>query len=359
MLAIRVQKEDGQLLLQLLEKDGLLDRRRIIKKSNSHLVIPINPITKALQKTFLLRFKNSQIINQPNTGNVWKKPSFNTLLLKELKNSTPPDLWVFFPRKIRFLGDIAIVNLSKKLDVIKHEIGNVILSNYEVKSVVNQKGPICSQFRIPNIEVIAGENSTETTHVEKKCYFKMDLSKTMFCKSNFKEKNRLIRLIKKQNIVIDMFAGLGQFSVPIGVYSHPKRIYSFELNPITQEYLKENIRLNGLEKRVYPIFDDSINVNKYNFEKTVDHVIINMPLSVPSKPFLEEGIKVLSENGLLHYSDVLEDRNGSNIVLERVKQAAKKSGKTIGKILHSKRMKQISPNFFQYSTSLEIKKEGR
>ena len=88
-----------------------------------------------------------------------------------------------------------------------------------------------------------------------------------------------------------------------------------------------------MEKRVDPILDDSINVTNYDFKNTVNHLIIQMPISVTSRSFLESGIEVLGENGILHYSDVVDGKVAFGVILNNVKTAAKDSGKIVTKLL--------------------------
>ena len=60
----------------------------------------------------------------------------------------------------------------------------------------------------------------------------------------------------KGEIVVDMFAGIGYFSIPMAVHSKPEKIVSIEINPESFNYLKENLRLNRVEDIISPVLGD-------------------------------------------------------------------------------------------------------
>lgn len=85
-------------------------------------------------------------------------------------------------------------------------------------------------MREPSLEIIYGDE-TETIHKENGCLFNLDLSKVMWAKGNNNERLRIAKLVEDGEVVVDMFAGIGYFSIPIGVHSNAEKIYSIEINP--------------------------------------------------------------------------------------------------------------------------------
>ena len=112
----------------------------------------------------------------------------------------------------------------------------------EVERIV-KLGSINGPKREPDVEILVGDN-TETIHRENHCFFKLDVAKMMWSKGNTTERKRIGTIVKDGEIVVDMFAGIGYFSIPIAVHSKPEKIYSIEINPVSYSYLKENIALN-------------------------------------------------------------------------------------------------------------------
>ncbi len=81
---------------------------------------------------------------------------------------------------------------------------------------------------------------------KKVVFFKLDLAKVMWSKGNNNERIRIARLVEDDEIVLDMFAGIEYFSVPIAKFSNAKQVIPIEINPNSYFYSNENIKLNKL-----------------------------------------------------------------------------------------------------------------
>ncbi|MEM2954894.1 MAG: methyltransferase, partial [Candidatus Nanoarchaeia archaeon] len=90
----------------------------------------------------------------------------------------------------------------------------------------------------------AKKEKTITIHKEQGIFYKIDVAKLMFAKGNINERHRLAKIAKKNEIVIDMFAGIGYFSLPLA--KRVKKVYAIEINPVSFNFLLENIKLNKL-----------------------------------------------------------------------------------------------------------------
>jgi len=78
-------------------------------------------------------------------------------------------------------------------------------------------------------ETIAGFK-TETVHRENGVIFNLDARKVMFSAGNLKERMRM-SLFGKDEFVVDMFAGIGYFTLQMAVHSRPRKIMAIEMNP--------------------------------------------------------------------------------------------------------------------------------
>lgn len=170
--------------------------------------------------------------------------------------SLTPDEVRRLPANKQKIGDILIVTVPADLSHKKEEIGKLLLlTDAKARLVLNDRG-IAGPLRIPTRELIASRPgasvSTETIHKENGCWFKLDVTEIMFSKGNLEEKRNLAAECSGETVV-DMFAGIGYFSVPIAVYSRPPRLIAIEINPVSYGYLCENIRLNRVEDIIEPI----------------------------------------------------------------------------------------------------------
>ena len=90
-------------------------------------------------------------------------------------------------------------------------------------------------------------DGTRTVHREDGVLFALDVSKVMFSSGNLAERMRMARLPQPGETVVDLFAGIGYFSIPMAVQSEAARIVACEVNPSVFQYLQENVRLNRVD----------------------------------------------------------------------------------------------------------------
>ncbi|NTV00474.1 MAG: SAM-dependent methyltransferase [Methanoregulaceae archaeon] len=109
-------------------------------------------------------------------------------------------------------------------------------------------------LRLPDIRVVSGESSV-VRHREMGVVYWLDPSQVMFSRGNRQEKARMMGIIRKGERVADMFAGIGQFSLPLA-YAGAK-VHAMELNPVAYGYLCRNIEENGFSGQMTAECGDS------------------------------------------------------------------------------------------------------
>lgn len=67
---------------------------------------------------------------------------------------------------------------------------------------------------------------------------------------NISEKLRIAKFDCHDEIVVDLFAGIGYFAIIFAVHCHAKHVYCCEWNPAAIEALRRNIHLNHVENRM-------------------------------------------------------------------------------------------------------------
>ena len=120
-------------------------------------------------------------------------------------------------------------------------------------------GQIQATYRFYDLVCIAGDDSSyETIHVEDKVRFKVDVSRVYWCSKLSTERTRLIQdFLKDDEVLCDMFCGVGPLSVKAAVKRPKLKVLANDLNPIAYEYLDKNIKLNKLQNRVIPFNMDA------------------------------------------------------------------------------------------------------
>jgi tRNA wybutosine-synthesizing protein 2 len=189
-------------------------------------------------------------------------------------------------------------------------------------------------MRKPDREIIAGEGTTETIHKENGCLFKLDAMKVMFSQGNLTEKKRMSKLGKDETVV-DMFAGIGYFSIPIAMHAKPKKIISIEINPVSFGYLKENIALNRVVDIIEPIAG---NCAKATPCRIANRVIMGY---LDGQDYLEAGIRALLPCGILHYHEAVPEAIEGRPV-DRIIEVSRKIGRDV-EITGRRRIKKYAP----------------
>ena len=112
------------------------------------------------------------------------------------------------------IGDIIIVRIPDSLFSKKKIIGETLLSEVKIaKSVFYQASAVEGDFRTRNLEILAGEDNTETEYKEFGCKFLVDVENAFFSPRLSTERERIANLVQDEEIVTNMFAGVGMFSI--------------------------------------------------------------------------------------------------------------------------------------------------
>ena len=203
---------------------------------------------------------------------------------------------------------------------------------------------IHGKMRQPSIKVLAGSSSTETIHKENGCLFKLDIAKVMWSKGNTTERMRIANLVQRDEVVLDMFAGIGYFSIPIAKKALPKKVYSVEINPDSYYYLKENIKLNKINENsnkslsydiIEPILGDS---NEIVRDLAADRIIMGYVKT--THEFLDSAIKSLNPMGIIHYHETVPEKLMLTRPINRMEKAA--NDREV-EILNNKIIKKYAP----------------
>ncbi len=198
------------------------------------------------------------------------------------------------------VGDIVIIKIPDTLAEKKQLIAEVILANVKTaKAVFAQASAVRGDYRIRELEFLAGENRTITEYKEYGCRFKVDVAKAYFSPRLSTERQRIAGLVQDGETIINMFAGVGTYSVIIAKLVKTCRVYSIDSNPVANDLCIENARLNKVSDRVIPVCDDATHAIESRLAGTADRVL--MPLPERAKEFVAPAVSALKEKGIVHY----------------------------------------------------------
>ncbi|HJH32061.1 MAG TPA: class I SAM-dependent methyltransferase family protein [Methanosarcinaceae archaeon] len=335
---ILIPVENAEITRSDLLRKNLLDGSRKIKltwlKGKRFLEIPVKPDVEGYT-----------VIEQdaPEYYGKWQS------LKDRLEGIIPSAELEYVPSGWQLIGDVIIISISQEIDSRKTEtaIAKSLLKMYpRCKSVIRDFG-IRGQFREPNRKIIIGDK-VETIHKEHKCLFRMDVTKIMYSKGNLPERKRMSK-VGSGEIVVDMFAGIGYFSIPMGVHAKPEQVIAIELNPVSYGYLCENIKLNHVGNIVKPINGDCAEVTP---QGVADRVI--MGYVGVTHHYLKQGIRAIKKSGgVLHYHETTPESLLFNRPVSRIRDAARAAGRKV-EIMECRRIKKYSPGVWHVVVDARI-----
>jgi tRNA wybutosine-synthesizing protein 2 len=275
--------------------------------------------------------------------------TFNDKLRSILKDKLTEKELDYLPKGYQIIGNILLIKLDKRL--IKHRrlIGKTIMGILPYIHTVCLIKDIRGNIRKPEVEVIAGCNRTQTLNKEHGCKFLLDVSDIMWSQGNKNEKMRLTKMIKPEENIVDMFAGIGYFSIILAKYCKPKKIYAIDINPKAIEYLRKNIWLNEVEDKIEILQGDCRKFSKL-LENTADRIV--MGYLFETEKFLPYALKIAKNNCVIHLHRTVKIEEIGKLKKKII--GIEKKNKCKIKILNVNKVKSYAPKIWHVVFDLEI-----
>jgi len=258
------------------------------------------------------------------------------------------------------IGDIAIICLPELLMPKGQIVAEAIMQTHShVRSVFRQASAVSGDFRLRHLELLCGEDRVVTLYKEYGCVFKVNLERCYFSPRLSFERMRIAQLVRLDETVVNMFAGVGSFSVLMARYGKVRTVYSIDLNPYAVDLMRENIRLNRVQSQVVPILGDSKHVIVERLKDVADRVV--MPLPEKAFEYLEYSVMALKPyGGCIHYYDFEHALKGKDPVEKveakvraRLNDLSFEVAVTSGRIVRS-----TGPNWYQVVLDVQGSKMG-
>jgi tRNA (guanine37-N1)-methyltransferase len=276
-------------------------------------------------------------------------------LKKILSQKLPPSELRKVSNSYDIIGDIAIIRSTGNLQT-NQIAGNAIRSIHRnVHIVFIQSTPIHGDYRLRKLELVVGENRAETIYKEFGCSFLVDVTRCYFSPRLSFERMRIAKQVAPDEVLINMFAGVGCFSVIISKYSNAKRIYSIDLNPQAYCYMKKNIQLNNLVNKVLPIIGDAQDVlSQKRFLGSANRVL--MPLPELASTCLPVALSVIKPGGLIHYYDFTYSKKSESPVAKITAKDCQQldSLGAVYNVRFGKVVRSVGPNWYQIALDINV-----
>lgn len=348
---LRVPKAYGEKAIILVRRLNLFDRELKIQRAGDYLNIPLlhKPPPQHI-RNLKKRLPDFEISVNRFPKHV--RPTTN--LVDTLEEKLPPYLLASLPQAIDFVGDIAIVEIPPELEPHKKLLGEAVLETHKrVCTVLAKSGAVVGEYRLREFEVIAGVKKTETVHREYGCTYHVDLAKAYFSPRLSHEHERVASQVGEGETVIDMFAGVGPFSILIAKRCENVHVYAVDVNPDAVQFLKRNIVVNHVQDKITAILGDAKQVIKKKLSGVADRVIMNLPEK--SVEYVDTACEALKpEGGIMHYYEFVSAPEPLETSKLRFVEAMKKTDRNIKKILLAKIVRATAPYTWQAVVDAEI-----
>ncbi|XP_076639767.1 tRNA (guanine(37)-N(1))-methyltransferase isoform X1 [Colletes latitarsis] len=211
----------------------------------------------------------------------------NWLVNDILKAVLPKGIEV--PTSYSLVGHIVHLNLRDMHLPYKTIIGQVfldIISN--ARTVVNKTNTIDTTFRQFTMEILAGDKNTVTVAKENGCTYEFDFSQVYWNPRLSTEHLNLIKLMKHNDILYDVFAGVGPFAIPAA--RKGMKVFANDLNPASYKWLQKNAVTNKVKTNlkffnmdgrefIKSIIKADILNRRINNKDGSEHIVMNLPNS--------------------------------------------------------------------------------
>lgn len=346
-----VSKKRGQNAKLLLSELNLLDDKMRVSSNSEKIFWPlvreVSEEERILLKGKLGDFELLYAEVEPRNGR-------SRNIFEELEGKLSPSQLASLPHSYDMVGDIAVLEIPLELSDQKFLVGEAILRVHKnIKVVLAKAGKVDGVNRIRSFTHLAGENRTTTLHRENDSVFRVDLASAYFSPRLVTEHARVASQVSPGEIVIDLFAGVGPFSIQIAKRVDVQ-VYAIDINRTAIELLKQNIRLNKVDGKVFPILGDARKIVDEKLHSQADRVIMNLPGE--AEKFIDVAcLAVKPEGGIIHYYQFSPSPNFTDETVNTLVKGVEANSRKVTKILAHRRVRPSAPREWQVVVDAQIK----
>jgi len=256
---------------------------------------------------------------------VGREPLLRRLAREVLGEDLASRVW----KRIEIVGDIAIIRKPFDLDesALKPLAERLLKELSYVRSVWLAVTPVEGSYRVRRYVHLAGERRSETVYREHGCSFLLDITKVYVSPVLSYDHARVASMVRPGERVLNMFAGVGGYSIVISRLAKPSYVLSIDINPDAARYARMNTEINGVDSFNEVIEGDALLVCR-GLRRSFDRVL--MPLPELWREALHVALNVVVEKGFVH-PQLFVDACRKREALEKASSAVVSEVKLLGK----------------------------
>lgn len=335
MRLARIKSSEASKTIPFLVSKGYVDQHGKIVKDGDCRLVPILPEFEDKVKSMGFEISEGFTHSRDRTP----PQERIRLALSDLPENVLSEL----PMRWEYVGDIAIIRLCESALPYKKRIGEVYANELDMDTICADCGGVTGELRQPNMEILYG-TKTESIRLENGILYDFDVTKVMFASGNVDERERMKKLDCSGETIIDMFAGIGYFTLPLAKFANPKKVIACEKNPDSFEFLLKNIKLNEVENIVEPVLGDNRDLQ---FDGKADRILMGYVQT--TSEFIPKALSMIKKGGVIHYHDTFY----INEYEEKINEAFSKHCDNY-KVEHIREVKSFAPSVSHYVADVRI-----
>lgn len=343
MRAVLVPAPLAEGLRRALHRLGLIDRNVHIEKRDGGVLIPVTgdpPFDLAAHGACLVELERPTPRPTPrDPQGEWQD--------RLRRYGVPMGM---APLKWEMLGDVVVVRLPEAAREYGAAIGAAFAETLGARTVVEDLSGIHGVLRTPKVRILWGRGM-EVIHVEGGVRYMFDVATIMFSSGNLPERTSIASKIADGAVVVDLFAGIGYFTIPIAVHARPACVYACELNPVAFHYLLENIRLNRAAN-VVPLPGDC----RKTAPRGAADVVLMGHFSAPD--YLDVAFDSLRGAGLLVYHELCPREQFPDFPIAHLTEGARGRWYDVESV-HSRILKSYAPGIVHAVLEARVRRRPR
>lgn len=238
-------------------------------------------------------------------------------LRRALQDRLPGEALDHLPRGWRRLGDVVLVDLDPGLEPHRRPVARALGEVLGARAVVAEGQGVAGRRRRPRGRTLLWGDDAGTVHREDGLAYHLDPTEVMFSPGNESERARMGEVDAGGEVVADLFAGIGYFTIPLAARAGAEAVVGFDVNPTALAYLSRNADANDVAHRVHPVRADSRTLAGAPW---ADRVVLGY-LPDPSDAF-PAALSVLRPGGTLHHHRTVPRDAAPEPAVREVREAA-------------------------------------
>lgn len=343
MRVVVVPSQHAEAVRQELHRLGIVDRSVRMEKRGNEVLIPVtaNPPS---------RFSMDHARLEEREGLARRPPSRNPraeVAARMRRYRVPPEI---APTKWERFGEVIVLRLPEAAQPYGAAIGSAFAETFDARAVVEDVSGVHGMLRTPEVRILWGRG-LEVEHLEGGVRYRFDVAKIMFSSGNLPERTSIASKVRDGDVVVDLFAGIGYFVLPIAVHARAARVYACEVNPVAHHYLLENIRRNRVAN-VVPLLGDCRDIAPRG---VADVVLMG---HFAATDYLNVALECLRGAGLILYHELCPREQFPQAPLAHLTEGARRHWYDVESV-HSRILKSYAPGIVHAVLDARVKRRPR